>query len=187
MRGRPPRGTRLPGCAKLYLPLDREPSAAPYGFVFELIASREPKLAFSLRLLAFGERHPRPRTRTRLRAGAQAATRSIPRPIGTRRHACRLVIAERRRRRRRRQASGAGRMDRRRYPRADSSTSPDSASFCVHDPRAGLRCRHLDRRPRVHARPPFDQRPRPAKRGHGPGTPRRRGAISGSDTTSARG
>jgi hypothetical protein len=58
-----PRGTRLRGCAKLYLPLDREPSAAPYGFVFELIASRGPKPAFSLRLLAFGERHPRPGTR----------------------------------------------------------------------------------------------------------------------------
>lgn len=58
-----PRGTRLPGCVKLYLPLGREPSAAPYGFVFELIASRGPKPVFSLRLLAFGERHPRPGTR----------------------------------------------------------------------------------------------------------------------------
>jgi hypothetical protein len=58
-----PGGTGLPGCVKLYLPLGREPSAAPYGFVFELIASRGPKPVFSLRLLAFGERHPRPGTR----------------------------------------------------------------------------------------------------------------------------
>jgi hypothetical protein len=40
------------------------PTAAPYGFVFELIASRGPKPAFSLRLLAFGERHSRPGTRS---------------------------------------------------------------------------------------------------------------------------
>jgi hypothetical protein len=59
-----PRGTRLPGCVKLYLPLDREPSAAPYGFVFELVASRGPKPSLSLQLLAFGERHPRPGTRS---------------------------------------------------------------------------------------------------------------------------
>jgi hypothetical protein len=54
-----PGGIRLPRCVKLYLPLGHEPSAAPYGFVFELIASREPERRFSLRLLAFGERHPR--------------------------------------------------------------------------------------------------------------------------------
>ena len=54
----------LPRCLKLYLPLGREPSAAPYGFVFELVASREPEPLFSLRLLAFGERHPRPGVRS---------------------------------------------------------------------------------------------------------------------------
>jgi hypothetical protein len=32
--------------------------------VFELIASRGPKPAFSLRLLAFGEGHPRPGSRS---------------------------------------------------------------------------------------------------------------------------
>jgi hypothetical protein len=57
-------GVRLPRCVKLYLPLGREPSAAPYGFVFELVASREPEPLFSLRLLAFGERHPRPEVRS---------------------------------------------------------------------------------------------------------------------------
>ena len=55
---------RLPRCLKLYLPLGLEPSAAPYGFVFELVASREPEPLFSLRLLAFGERHPRPGVRS---------------------------------------------------------------------------------------------------------------------------
>jgi hypothetical protein len=54
----------LPRCLKLYLPLGREPSAAPYGFVFELVATREPEPLFSLRLLAFGERHPRPGVRS---------------------------------------------------------------------------------------------------------------------------
>lgn len=59
-----PGGTRLPRCVKLYLPLEREPSVAPYGFVFELVASRQPEPVFSLRLLAFGERHPRPGVRS---------------------------------------------------------------------------------------------------------------------------
>ena len=54
----------LPRCLKQYLPWGREPSAAPYGFVFELVASREPEPLFSLRLLAFGERHPRPGVRS---------------------------------------------------------------------------------------------------------------------------
>jgi hypothetical protein len=52
-----------------------------YGFVFELVVSREPQPLFSLRLLAFGERHPRPRVRrvyerADRRPGAQAPTRS---------------------------------------------------------------------------------------------------------------
>jgi hypothetical protein len=53
-----PRGTRLVGCVKVYLPRDREASAAPYGFVFELVVSDQPEPALELRLLAFGERHP---------------------------------------------------------------------------------------------------------------------------------
>lgn len=57
-----PGGTRLPGCRKLYVPLDREgPSAAPYGFVFQLARSGQ---ALVWSFLAFGERHPdNPNTR----------------------------------------------------------------------------------------------------------------------------
>lgn len=58
-------GIRLPRCVKTYVPLGREPSAAPYGFVFELAAEKEPRPALGVRLLAFGERHPeRPGTRS---------------------------------------------------------------------------------------------------------------------------
>jgi hypothetical protein len=52
-----PGGTRLPGCRKLYVPLDREgASGAPYGFVFQLIHKADASLAWNL--IAFGERHP---------------------------------------------------------------------------------------------------------------------------------
>lgn len=56
-------GTSLPLCWKLYVPLDASgPSAAPYGFVFELI---ETLGGVALSLIAFGERHPiNPNTRT---------------------------------------------------------------------------------------------------------------------------
>lgn len=57
-----PAGTRLPGCRKCYLPLDRVgASAAPFGFVFQLARSDRGLIwAF----LAFGERHPEnPNTR----------------------------------------------------------------------------------------------------------------------------
>jgi hypothetical protein len=51
-----PDGTRLPGCRKVYVPVDREgPSAAPYGFVFQLAKSRQ---ALFWNFVAFGERHP---------------------------------------------------------------------------------------------------------------------------------
>ena len=53
-----PGGTRLASCVKVYVPLGREPSAAPYGFVFELVAGRGLEPAFALELLAYGERHP---------------------------------------------------------------------------------------------------------------------------------
>lgn len=58
-----PGGTRLPGCRKLYVPLDREgSSAAPYGFMFQL-AKADQGLIWNF--IAFGERHPdNPRTRT---------------------------------------------------------------------------------------------------------------------------
>ena len=56
-------GTRLVGCAKVYLPLGREPSRAPWAFVFEFgTDSRTGRVV--LGLLAFGERHPPPGTRS---------------------------------------------------------------------------------------------------------------------------
>lgn len=56
-------GTRLPGCRKLYVPLDQEgSSSAPYGFVFQL-AKTDGGLIWNF--IAFGERHPdNPATRT---------------------------------------------------------------------------------------------------------------------------
>jgi hypothetical protein len=56
-----PRGTRLGGCVKLYVPLRQGgASAAPYGFVFAL---RKVDGGLALRMIAFGERHPtNPRT-----------------------------------------------------------------------------------------------------------------------------
>lgn len=65
-----PSGTKLPGCRKLYVPLDTESSAdAPYGFVFQLI--RKPDSTLAWNLIAFGERHHRQRTNPqRLRAGS---------------------------------------------------------------------------------------------------------------------
>lgn len=57
-------GAYLPGCRKLYLPLDAEgASAAPYGFVFQLVKTADNKLIWNF--IAFGERHPdNPNTRT---------------------------------------------------------------------------------------------------------------------------
>ena len=57
-------GTRLPGCRKLYVPLDAEgASAAPYGFVFQLVKTSDNTLIWNF--IAFGERHPgNPNTRT---------------------------------------------------------------------------------------------------------------------------
>ncbi len=50
-------GAHLPGCRKLYLPLDAQgSSAAPYGFVFQLVKTSDNKLIWSF--IAFGERHP---------------------------------------------------------------------------------------------------------------------------------
>jgi hypothetical protein len=50
-------GTRLTGCAKVYVPIDVEPSRAPLGFVFAIRAqAHEGRVA--LRLVAYGERHP---------------------------------------------------------------------------------------------------------------------------------
>lgn len=51
-------GTQLGGCAKVYVPLDVEPSRAEYGFVFALRARPSDGLLMAL-LLAYGERHPR--------------------------------------------------------------------------------------------------------------------------------
>jgi hypothetical protein len=52
-----PRGTRLPGCRKLYVPLGKPgASDAPFGFVFRLSQKSDGSLSWSL--IAFGERHP---------------------------------------------------------------------------------------------------------------------------------
>jgi hypothetical protein len=49
--------TSLPGCRKLYVPLDADrPSAAPFGFVFRLTRNADDSLSWNL--IAFGERHP---------------------------------------------------------------------------------------------------------------------------------
>jgi hypothetical protein len=49
--------TNLPGCRKLYVPLDAEgASAAPFGFVFRLTQNPDGKLSWNM--IAFGERHP---------------------------------------------------------------------------------------------------------------------------------
>ena len=58
-----PGSTRLGGCVKLYVPFGRRgASAAPYGFVFELI---EAQGRLSVVMIAFGERHPtNPETRS---------------------------------------------------------------------------------------------------------------------------
>ena len=50
-------GAHLPGCRKLYVPLDAEgASAAPYGFVFQLVKTSGNTLIWNF--IAFGERHP---------------------------------------------------------------------------------------------------------------------------------
>lgn len=51
-------GTRLAGCAKVYVPLDVEPSRSPYGLVFALRADTGTGRVM-LRFIAYGERHPR--------------------------------------------------------------------------------------------------------------------------------
>lgn len=57
-------GTRLVGCAKLYVPLGKEgASEAPYGFVFQL--AQDPDGSLLWNFLAFGQRHPtNPATRS---------------------------------------------------------------------------------------------------------------------------
>jgi hypothetical protein len=52
-----PDGTRLVGCAKVYVPLEAEPSQAPYGLVFAIRTERVAGRV-GLRMLAYGERHP---------------------------------------------------------------------------------------------------------------------------------
>lgn len=47
-----PKGTRLPACVKLYLPLGRAVSEQPFGMVLQL--QSDGTLAF----IAFGRRHP---------------------------------------------------------------------------------------------------------------------------------
>lgn len=54
--------TRLERCVKIYVPLDETPSAAPYGFVFELVVQADRPVA---QMLAYGERHPADRKASR--------------------------------------------------------------------------------------------------------------------------
>jgi hypothetical protein len=52
-----PDGTRLIGCVKLYVPLERHgASAAPFGFDFQLAQDSDGSLVWNF--IAFGERHP---------------------------------------------------------------------------------------------------------------------------------
>ena len=53
-------GTSLARCLKVYLPVNDGP--ASYAFVFELAASGDDRV--TLRLIAYGERHPAPATRS---------------------------------------------------------------------------------------------------------------------------
>jgi len=50
-------GTLLSGCAKVYVPIDVEPSRAPYGLVFAIRAEHGSG-RLVLRFIAYGERHP---------------------------------------------------------------------------------------------------------------------------------
>jgi hypothetical protein len=52
-----PDGTRLVACAKVYVPIGLSVSEAPYGLVFAIRADCESGM-LTLRLIAFGERHP---------------------------------------------------------------------------------------------------------------------------------
>ena len=52
-----PDGTRLGGCAKVYVPLEAEPSRAPYALVFALRTDSTSGRVV-LRFVACGERHP---------------------------------------------------------------------------------------------------------------------------------
>ena len=56
-------GSRLARCLKVYVPMgDRPASERPYAFVFELAVSGDGGV--TLRLIAYGERHPVPATRS---------------------------------------------------------------------------------------------------------------------------
>jgi hypothetical protein len=76
-----PGGTRLPGCRKLYVPLDGDgPAAAPYGFVFQLARTGR---ALVWNFLAFGERHPdNPNTRNVYDRAIGDCTADIPESVG---------------------------------------------------------------------------------------------------------
>ena len=56
-------GTRLARSLKVYVPVDDRPaSERPYAFVFELAIGADGGV--TLRLIAYGERHPEPATRS---------------------------------------------------------------------------------------------------------------------------
>lgn len=58
-----PAGTRLAGCAKLYLPATAgPPSERPFAFVLQLARERDAGLMWAF--VAFGHRHPTPGVRS---------------------------------------------------------------------------------------------------------------------------
>jgi hypothetical protein len=79
-----PDGTRLGGLVKVYVPISHAPpSQRPFGFVLSPGSSQQgPYLA----LVAFGRASPTTGRAQRLRACAQAASRSLPRPVAAREH-----------------------------------------------------------------------------------------------------
>jgi hypothetical protein len=71
-------GTLLAGCAKVYVPIDVEPSLAPYGFVFVIRAETLGGRVL-LRLVAYGPPTPaRPLPRPVRRAEGDAAFSAAP-------------------------------------------------------------------------------------------------------------
>lgn len=73
-------GTELGGCVKARLPLFGPASEAPFGLVFEPFLDRDGRLG--LRVLAFGERHPkRPTTRSVYERAHNRRHGSWPHPL----------------------------------------------------------------------------------------------------------
>jgi hypothetical protein len=72
-----PDATALAGCGKVYVPLDAEPSRAPYAFVFAFRTEQRTGGAAPARI----RRAPSDRRPQRLRPRPQAPTRTLPGPV----------------------------------------------------------------------------------------------------------